>query len=137
MALVHAARRERDVADPGAQAGQYVSTDAIRDRLATVGELVPVAKDPLGGPAAEFRYPGAEEPVLADISLVARPGQTTAIIGSTGSGTSAVSPATRTVRFRLSLMATATLSTSASAVTVSNTTYFPTTNAAADMPFTA
>ncbi|OHV36943.1 MULTISPECIES: ABC transporter ATP-binding protein [Pseudofrankia] len=35
-----------------------------------------------------FRYPGAEEPVLRDVSLVARPGQVTAIIGSTGSGKS-------------------------------------------------
>jgi ATP-binding cassette, subfamily B, multidrug efflux pump len=33
-----------------------------------------------------FRFPGAEEPVLRDISLVALPGQTTAIIGGTGSG---------------------------------------------------
>nr|WP_283243663.1 ABC transporter ATP-binding protein [Feifania hominis] len=35
-----------------------------------------------------FRYPGAEENVLTDISFTARPGQTTAIIGSTGSGKS-------------------------------------------------
>ena len=35
---------------------------------------------------AEFRYPGAEEPVLRDVSFTARPGETTAIIGSTGSG---------------------------------------------------
>ena len=35
---------------------------------------------------AEFRYPGAESPVLRDVSLVARSGQTTAIIGSTGAG---------------------------------------------------
>jgi len=34
----------------------------------------------------EFRYPGAEEPVLHNISLTALPGQTTAIIGGTGSG---------------------------------------------------
>jgi ATP-binding cassette subfamily B protein len=34
----------------------------------------------------EFRYPGAEQPVLRDISLTALPGQTTAIIGGTGSG---------------------------------------------------
>ncbi|OJX62343.1 MAG: multidrug ABC transporter ATP-binding protein [Micrococcales bacterium 73-13] len=34
----------------------------------------------------EFRYPGAEEPVLSGISFRARPGTTTAIIGSTGSG---------------------------------------------------
>lgn len=35
-----------------------------------------------------FRYPGAEEDVLHDISFVAKPGETTAIIGSTGSGKS-------------------------------------------------
>ena len=35
-----------------------------------------------------FRYPGAEENVLSDISFTARPGQTTAFIGSTGSGKS-------------------------------------------------
>ena len=34
----------------------------------------------------EFGYPGAEEPVLCSISFTARPGQTTAIVGSTGSG---------------------------------------------------
>ncbi|MCL2467637.1 MAG: ABC transporter ATP-binding protein/permease [Micrococcales bacterium] len=33
-----------------------------------------------------FRYPGAERPVLCDVTLTARPGQTTAIIGATGSG---------------------------------------------------
>lgn len=33
-----------------------------------------------------FRYPGAEEPVLSDITFTARPGRTTAIIGGTGSG---------------------------------------------------
>ncbi|WP_345036062.1 ABC transporter ATP-binding protein [Streptomyces sannanensis] len=37
---------------------------------------------------AEFRYPGAEEPVLRAVNLVARPGETTAVIGSTGSGKS-------------------------------------------------
>ncbi len=36
----------------------------------------------------EFRYPGAEEPVLHHISFTSRPGETTAIIGSTGSGKS-------------------------------------------------
>jgi ATP-binding cassette subfamily B protein len=36
----------------------------------------------------DFGYPGAEEPVLRGIDLVARPGETTAIIGSTGSGKS-------------------------------------------------
>ncbi|MEU6687358.1 ABC transporter ATP-binding protein [Streptomyces sp. NPDC046832] len=37
---------------------------------------------------AGFRYPGAEEPVLRAVDLVARPGETTAVIGSTGSGKS-------------------------------------------------
>jgi ATP-binding cassette subfamily B protein len=36
--------------------------------------------------AAEFRYPGAEKPVLSGISLEARPGEITAVIGGTGSG---------------------------------------------------
>ncbi|MEU5273389.1 ABC transporter ATP-binding protein [Streptomyces hygroscopicus] len=60
-----------------------------------VPPLVPVA--PASGAAGrgllelrgvEFRYPGADEPVLRDISLTARPGRTTAVIGSTGSGKS-------------------------------------------------
>ncbi|MEU9972910.1 ABC transporter ATP-binding protein [Streptomyces sp. NPDC051014] len=38
--------------------------------------------------AAGFRYPGAEEPVLKAVDLVARPGEVTAVIGSTGSGKS-------------------------------------------------
>lgn len=37
-----------------------------------------------------FRYDGAKEDALSDISFVARPGQTTAIIGSTGSGKSTI-----------------------------------------------
>ncbi|MCL6667297.1 ABC transporter ATP-binding protein [Streptomyces panaciradicis] len=37
---------------------------------------------------AGFRYPGAEEPVLKAVDLVARPGEVTAVIGSTGSGKS-------------------------------------------------
>lgn len=37
-----------------------------------------------------FRYPNAEEDVLFDISFTAKPGETTAIIGSTGSGKSSL-----------------------------------------------
>ncbi len=37
-----------------------------------------------------FRYPGADEDVLHDISFTAKPGQTTAFIGSTGSGKSTI-----------------------------------------------
>jgi ATP-binding cassette subfamily B protein len=36
----------------------------------------------------EFRYPGAEEPVLRGITFEAKPGEVTAIVGSTGSGKS-------------------------------------------------
>jgi ATP-binding cassette subfamily B multidrug efflux pump len=34
----------------------------------------------------EFRYPGAEVPVVSGISFIAEPGRTTAIVGGTGSG---------------------------------------------------
>ncbi|MEB4210213.1 ABC transporter ATP-binding protein [Mycobacterium sp. 94-17] len=37
---------------------------------------------------ATFTYPGADRPVLQNISLTARPGTTTAIVGGTGSGKS-------------------------------------------------
>ena len=36
--------------------------------------------------AVEFRYPGAQGPVLRDVSFAAEPGETVAIVGSTGSG---------------------------------------------------
>lgn len=36
----------------------------------------------------DFSYPGAEEQVLSDITFTAKPGETTAFIGSTGSGKS-------------------------------------------------
>ena len=36
----------------------------------------------------EFRYPGAEHPILSGVTFTARPGEFTAIIGSTGSGKS-------------------------------------------------
>ncbi|MCW2276815.1 ABC transporter ATP-binding protein [Heliophilum fasciatum] len=53
----------------------------------------PMAPSQLKGPAIEFdhvtfRYPGAEEPVLEDVSFTAWPGETTAIIGGTGAGKS-------------------------------------------------
>lgn len=38
----------------------------------------------------DFGYPGAEEAVLHDISFTAKPGQTTALIGATGSGKSTI-----------------------------------------------
>ena len=36
----------------------------------------------------EFRYPGAEDPVLSGVSFATGPGETTAIVGGTGSGKS-------------------------------------------------
>nr|WP_223111003.1 ABC transporter ATP-binding protein [Aeromicrobium senzhongii] len=39
---------------------------------------------------AAFAYPGAEHAVVEDVSFIARPGQTTAIVGSTGSGKTTV-----------------------------------------------
>ncbi len=55
----------------------------------------PNPRFPLGGIAgvvrldgATFTYPGADRPVLQDISFAATPGTTTAIVGSTGSGKS-------------------------------------------------
>ncbi|WP_418277084.1 ABC transporter ATP-binding protein [Isoptericola jiangsuensis] len=36
--------------------------------------------------SVEFGYPGADEPVLHDLSFVAEPGKVTAVVGSTGSG---------------------------------------------------
>jgi len=73
------------------------------DRIAEVLETEPVIRDPEQPQAfptpfkgtvefrdVGFRYPGAEENVLCGITFTAQPGQTTAIIGSTGSGKSTV-----------------------------------------------
>ena len=54
----------------------------------------PASETPLGYPVefdnVSFHYGDAEKDVLHDISFTARPGQTTAIIGGTGSGKSTV-----------------------------------------------
>jgi ATP-binding cassette subfamily B protein len=72
-----------------------VSSGRIREVLDTEPSIVdpPAPISPLRGGlvefrGVEFRYPGAEEPVLRDISFAAHPGETTAIVGSTGSGKS-------------------------------------------------
>ncbi|MER8047889.1 ABC transporter ATP-binding protein [Streptomyces sp. NPDC094032] len=73
-----------------------VCAERIEEVLATESSVVPPAepvteltrRGQLEVRSADFRYPGAEESVLKDIELVARPGETTAIIGSTGSGKS-------------------------------------------------
>jgi ATP-binding cassette subfamily B multidrug efflux pump len=73
------------------------------DRIAAVLETEPVIEDlqtpkqfpePFKGTVefrdVSFRYPGAEEDVLHNISFTAQPGQTTAFIGTTGSGKSTI-----------------------------------------------
>jgi ATP-binding cassette subfamily B protein len=71
-----------------------VSSERILEVLDTDPDMArpehPVSVVPVRGTLelrdAEFRYPGAEHPVLCDISLTCAPGEVTAIIGGTGSG---------------------------------------------------
>ncbi|ESU50755.1 ABC transporter ATP-binding protein/permease [Streptomyces filamentosus] len=70
-----------------------VCAGRIQEVLDTPSSVVPPAVAAPPGPSGgleiryvAFRYPGAQEPVLHDVSLTARPGRTTAIVGSTGSG---------------------------------------------------
>ncbi len=72
-----------------------VSSGRVREVLETVPSIAdpvaPVSPERRGRVEfkdVEFRYPGAEEPVLRAISFEANPGETTAIVGSTGSGKS-------------------------------------------------
>jgi ATP-binding cassette, subfamily B, multidrug efflux pump len=73
-----------------------VCAERIVEVLDTESSVVPPAKPvtELAGHGmvemrgVDFQYPGAEERVLQAVDLVARPGETTAIIGSTGSGKS-------------------------------------------------
>jgi ATP-binding cassette, subfamily B, multidrug efflux pump len=79
-----------------------VSAGRIREVLDTEPLISDPARPvalPLPDPAArrggrvefrevEFRYPGAQDPVLHAVSFEALPGKTTAIVGSTGSGKS-------------------------------------------------
>lgn len=64
--------------------------ELMRHRPSIAEPADPVAPSELAGvvelEGVSYTYPGAEEPVLKDISLTARPGTTTAIIGSTGAG---------------------------------------------------
>jgi ATP-binding cassette subfamily B multidrug efflux pump len=71
-----------------------VSAERIMEVLDTEADIAaPLSPLPAGPQPGrlelrnvEFRFPGAEQPVLHDISLTAVPGRTTAIIGGTGSG---------------------------------------------------
>ncbi len=71
-----------------------VSADRIGEVLDTESSVVPPAAGVTKLPkhstvefeGSGFRYPGADHAVLSDITFTAQPGQTTAIIGSTGTG---------------------------------------------------
>ena len=73
-----------------------VSAERVADVLdseSSVKDPVNPAQVPKLGGRVEFKnvsfaYQGAEDPVLQDISFIAVPGETTAIVGSTGSGKS-------------------------------------------------
>ena len=73
-----------------------VCAERIQEVLETESSVVPPAQpvttvDVHGSlelRGVDFRYPGAEAPVLHGVDLIARPGQTTAVIGGTGSGKS-------------------------------------------------
>jgi ATP-binding cassette subfamily B protein len=73
-----------------------VCAERIQEVLTTESSVLPPARPvtelPVTGVVAfqdtEFTYPGAESPVLRKISFTAEPGETTAIIGSTGAGKS-------------------------------------------------
>ncbi len=60
----------------------------IRDPEHPIVPSDPAAQGVVEFRGVEFRYPGAEEPVLHDISFTAGRGEVTAIVGSTGSGKS-------------------------------------------------
>jgi ATP-binding cassette subfamily B protein len=73
-----------------------VCADRIADVLDTDSTVVPpdrgvtevTVRGHLDLEGVGFTYPGAESPVLSDVSFSARPGQTVAVIGSTGAGKS-------------------------------------------------
>ncbi|GAA1137529.1 ABC transporter ATP-binding protein [Nocardioides aquiterrae] len=74
-----------------------VCGDRIAEVLDTETSVAPPAAAAAPDPALRghlrfdgvtFAYPGADEPVLSDVSFEARPGRTVAVIGSTGAGKS-------------------------------------------------
>jgi ATP-binding cassette subfamily B protein len=67
-------------------------TDVLSTEPAITSPAEPIRPTSVDGAVslhdATFSYPGADRPVLQNVSLTARPGTTTAIVGSTGSGKS-------------------------------------------------
>lgn len=60
----------------------------IRDKEATMDECLENVKGMIRFENVSFRYPGADENALEGIDFTANPGETTAVIGSTGCGKS-------------------------------------------------
>ena len=84
MATFMAVLLPRAVVSAG-RIGEVLDTEpSVVAPLAPVTELSTTGELELRG--ATFAYPGAESPVLRDVSFTARRGRTTAIIGSTGAG---------------------------------------------------
>ena len=84
MATFMAVLLPRAVVSAG-RIGEVLDTEpSVVAPLAPVSELKTAGEVELRN--ATFAYPGAESPVLRDVSFTARPGHTTAIIGSTGAG---------------------------------------------------
>ena len=72
-----------------------VSADRIAEVLDTTSTVAPPSLPVLAPPAIRghlsleavtFTYPGAEDPVLSEVTAAAGPGETLAIVGSTGAG---------------------------------------------------
>ncbi|MGD4257534.1 ABC transporter ATP-binding protein, partial [Xanthomonas citri pv. citri] len=74
-----------------------VCADRITEVLDTESSVVVPPSDPVTAlperlslqlDGVTFAYPGADEPVLREVTLTAEPGETVAIVGSTGAGKS-------------------------------------------------
>ncbi len=68
--------------------GEVLSTKPVVVDPKESAEFLPEKKGVVEFKDVTFRYPGADDEVLKNISFTANPGETTAIIGSTGSGKS-------------------------------------------------
>jgi ATP-binding cassette subfamily B protein len=77
---------------PRASASAERIQEVLHAEISVNDPETPVVDAPMRGHVefrdVEFRYPGAQDPVLSSISFTSGPGEVTAIVGSTGSGKS-------------------------------------------------
>ena len=77
---------------PRASVSAQRIAEVLDTKVTVIDPATPVVPARRGGRVefdrVTFAYAGAEEPVLREVSFVAQPGETTAIVGSTGSGKS-------------------------------------------------